>query len=166
MSFGTAALHGNELYHCFAWCHFLTEARLLLVAWNVFYLSQEYDHPSSKEINKLLCSQCPPYTALMYWSFRNFIQKSYMCYRTLCSCISTSELIYLKLLLLRALHYYDNMYSPTNNFLHKPCNVLSINVPTFRRPKERSLTCRKLCRMLGFKRSNPERKFLPTRGVK
>jgi len=30
MSFETAALHGNELYHCFAWCHFLTEARLLL----------------------------------------------------------------------------------------------------------------------------------------
>jgi len=48
-----------------------------------------------------------------------------MYYRTLWSCISTTELIYLNL---RAKHYYDNIYSPTNNFLHKPRNVLSVNV--------------------------------------
>jgi len=26
------------------------------------------------------------------------------------------------------MHYHDSMYSLTNNFLHKPRNVLSVNV--------------------------------------
>lgn len=87
MRLGTAALHGNELYHCFAWCHFLIEARLLLVAWNVFYLSQVYHHPRSKA-DKLLCSQCPLHTAPVYRSFRNVISEAYTHYRRVCSDIS------------------------------------------------------------------------------
>jgi len=48
MSFGTAALHGNELYHCFAWCHFLTEGRLLLVAWMYFISPRSTTMPAAK----------------------------------------------------------------------------------------------------------------------